>query len=305
MPWSACHTSDMDDQQPQPKQRSDTGTMLLALLVVAGAGVGALVWQSRQNREAVSASRDRSGFDLAEVEQHQAAGGSYVRPDQKSGLGMVTGAVQGMQVGEQAQQQQSAAAQQPGGEKSKEDKARSFSDLVKAGEAKISALAMAYTKKFPVIQQYGRDWMSYPDLKKLNDDYMRNHDPIAFMKGVAASPNFANLVKKYAGQKPMTDFVMDAVKQAPPGALGQAMDYVNTEDTMKSLVGNVAKNLGIPASLLDTKSDPSKIDQNQVMQSVMGANPDMQKAMQNPEIQKALSQQQQGGGLPPMGQPQK
>src|SRR3569833_1145438 len=52
-------------------------------------------------------------------------------------------------------------------------------------EDAVRRYAERMTKQSPVILQYGRDWMSHPDLKKLNDDYMRNHDPIAFMAGLA------------------------------------------------------------------------------------------------------------------------
>lgn len=152
-----------------------------------------------------------------------------------------------------------------------------FREAVAASEARARALAIAYTKRHPSIASYGRDWMSYPDLKKLNDDYMRERDPIKFMRGLARSENFPVLVKKYAADPAVHSFVIDAVKQAPAGLASAAAGYLPEDGSVKGLVGTVADALGLPkavtAGILGGSVDPKELGQKQVLDEVLRSNP--------------------------------
>lgn len=121
-----------------------------------------------------------------------------------------------------------------------------FRTAIAASESKARALAVAYTKKHPSIAQYGHDWMSYPDLKKLNDDYMRDHDPVKFMKGLSKSENFPKLVKKYAKDPAVHSFIIDAISNAPGELAAAVADYLPAEEVLKGLVGGVAEAMGLP-----------------------------------------------------------
>lgn len=274
-----CNNHNMD-QAPPP--RSSMGFAVLAFLAVAGSAVGVFVYQHFQGGE--RPATDLSGFDISQTSETPPPGSSRPGPladgppgRPESGLGMVRTGMTGMQFGAKGPQTQ------------KEKADGNFSELCRNNEAKMRTLAQKYTRQYPAIARYGRDWMSYPDLKKLNDAYMRDHDPIKFLRGAAASPNFGQLVKKYATEPAIQSFVKDAMHQAPAGALSAAMDFLNQEGGLKSVVRNVAQALGLPTSLLDAAgSDPSKIDQKAVMDSVMKNNPDIQKAMGNQDVQKAL-----------------
>ena len=170
---------------------------LAVIAVVASAAAGVAYQMSLNKSEPVP----RAAFDVAAVSRPAPAPvPQAARDPSKSGLGMIT-TIPGIQF------EQKADAPAP------KAKAMSVQDLVKAAEGRVAALAWEYTRRYPLIRQYGRDWMSYPDLRKLNDDYMKNHDPMAFLSGVAASPNFGKILKKYATQKEIRDFVNKSLIQ--------------------------------------------------------------------------------------------
>jgi hypothetical protein len=147
------------------------------------------------------------------------------------------------------------------------DPEEEFRQAVAASESKARALAMSYTKRYPSIANYGRDWMSYPDLKKLNDDYMRERDPVKFMRGLARSENFPKLIKKYAGDPAIHAFVIEAIKEAPIDLAAAAAGYLPGDALARSSVDGVAGALGLPAALtsgvlketrLDARRNPGK-----------------------------------------------
>ena len=130
------------------------------------------------------------------------------------------------------------------------------------------------TKKYPLIRQYGKDWMSRPDLKKLNDDYMRNHDPIAFIMGLAKAPSLGGMVKKYAGSPIIMEFITQGMKEAPGDLTSSAMDVLSKDAAAKSLISNVARGLGLPPSvigLINSGGDGSKIDQKRIVSDLMNS----------------------------------
>lgn len=241
--------------------------------------MGVALYQHSQNAQEHPLA-DTSGFDIARVESSPSLAATPMpAPRQESGLGMVKSGLPGIQFGQKAEPSPRVQAES------------SFTQLCRASETKVRALAEAYTRRYPIIAAYGREWMSYPDLKKLNDDYMRNHDPVAFMRGVSVSKNFAAMIKKYAVQPPIQQFVKDGIKQAPPGMTAAAMGFLNQDGKVKGFVDNVAQNLGLPPNLFSggSSNEPPKIDQNAIMGSIMKGNPEMQKALSNPDVQKSLN----------------
>ncbi|MBI5630939.1 MAG: hypothetical protein HY921_08655 [Elusimicrobia bacterium] len=263
----------MSSQEP----RSSFGAGVLAALAIAGSALGALIFQHLQNRQA---GLDKTGFDISETSQapRRAASSSASATPAQSGLGMVKTGMPGFSLG--------LKAPPPAARKA----AASVTELARANESRIRGLAMAYTKRYLVIAQYGRDWMSHPDLKKLNDDYMKDHDPVKFMRGLASSRNFGAMVKKYATKPEVQAFTRDAIKNAPGQLISAASEFLNEDKVVKKLVDNVAQSLGLPTGLFSWGGGDSepKVDEKAVMNSVMQGNPDLQKALGNPEVQKRL-----------------
>lgn len=139
--------------------------------------------------------------------------------------------------------------------------------------------------------------MSHPDLKKLNDDYMRDHDPVAFLRGVARSKNFAKLMVKYARDPALQALVKEGIAQAPGEVTSSGMALLQQDSAIKTVVSNVAEALGLPPALTAGILGSGKVDQNQIMGKVLQGNPGLQGAIQDPNVQKAMQQQ----GAPPNG----
>src|SRR6202007_2621303 len=100
---------------------------------------------------------------------------------------------------------------QPGAQAKEGDKKEQahadFTQEARKHESDVRNYSIRMTQKYPILRQYGKDWMSHPDLKKLNDDYMRNHDPIAFIMGLTKAPSLGGFVKQYAGSPAIQGFV--------------------------------------------------------------------------------------------------
>ena len=268
---------------------------LLAVLVVGLSFLGGMGYHYMQ-RGSEKAVADTSGFDLSTAIEAK-SGPSSAAPAQtsRSSLGMVQTGLPGMQIDSQGNTNQNTSQQaQPGAK-------MSFTQAVHASENKIRALAVKYTQKYPVIGQYGREWMSHPDLKALNDDYMRDRDPIKFIKGVSQSKNFGAMVKKYATNPTMSAFVKEGIGAAAPGAMGAAMDFMKQEKAVKDVITNVASSMGLPPALLGGLAGGGSappVDEKQVMGQIMGSNPDLQKAMQGNLDPSKIPQGVDAGKLP-------
>ncbi|MDX6771121.1 MAG: hypothetical protein SF051_16445 [Elusimicrobiota bacterium] len=282
----------MPDASGPPARESRGGAILVAAAVGVSA-VGVLGWHLLQNRGDDRERLDVSGFDLAAAP----TGTRPVlplpapadAPAPASSLGMLK-ADEGVRVVESNASSDSSPSQAANKARKQQEAGQSFQQLAKKHEKKVRSYFMKATAKYPSVRQYGRDWMSYPDLKKLNDDYFRDRDPVKFMKGVAKSENFGKLVKKYSTDPAIRAVVIDAAKQAPSDLMAAGLDYLNEDRVIKDLVGTVAKGMGLPSSLMAIFDDGkgAKVDQNQVMSDIM---------KNNPEARKAMEGQQQNQGI--------
>ena len=156
---------------------------------------------------------------------------------------------------------------------------------------KGEALAEAYAKRYPSIDRLGTEWMSYPDLQKLHDDYNKNNDPIAFVHGVARSKNFAKLLVKYAGDPAVQSFIKEGIAPMLGGMTSSAMSLLTEDNSIKTVIANVAGALGLPPALTSGILNGGKVDQNQVMGQILQGNPGLQGAIQDPNMQKAMPPQ--------------
>ncbi len=259
-----------DDDAPH---ESRLGGILVALLIV-GSAAGVLGWYTLTNRK--GPALDFSGLDLNSVApekrapiasangaSYQPASGIMIKSD--PGLRVVDGNAS------------SPAASRNSAPAASDPKA-DFRDVARRNESTVRDFAVRMTRKYPSVRQYGKDWMSYPDLRKLNDDYMRDHDPAAFMAGLARSKNFGVLVRKYATDPGIRAFVIDGVQQAPGELLGAAGDALKSDAVVKNLVTNVGNALGLPPSIMAVVGG-GQVDQSKVVSDVLN-NPQLKGAMQ-------------------------
>ncbi|MBI5239772.1 MAG: hypothetical protein HY926_04810 [Elusimicrobia bacterium] len=260
--------------------RSSKGAAILAVLAVAGSAVGVTIYQlSQKEKPTVSAT----GFDIAKTQENRAAADGTL--PQRGGPAPDRTMLQTEDMGAMRFGEGGSSAPQQAARKG----ADSFTEACRKSEGKVQAMAVAYTKRYPSIAQYGRDWMSYPDLKKLNDDYARDRDPIAFLRGVAGSKNFAKLMVKYARDPALQSFVKEAVAKAPGDVTSSAMSLLKEDAVIKKAVINVADALGLPPALTAGVLGGGKVDEQQVMGQVLQGS-GLQGAMQDPNVQKAMQE---------------
>jgi hypothetical protein len=277
----------MSDEDPRRGGRA--GGILVAL-IVGGSGVGVIGWYVLANRN--GPALDTTGFELSTAPQTRRAASptSTASRSADSSLSMLKGEA-GVRIGDSspAAPGQSAAAKD--GDK-KEQAHADFKEQARKHEADVRRFAEKMTRKYPVFRQYAKDWMSHPDLRKLNDDYMRNHDPVAFIMGLAKAPSLGGLVKQYAGSPAVLAFITEGMKESPGELTSSAMDVLSNDTVAKSLISNVAGGLGLPPSvtaMINGAGGPgAAIDQKQVVSDIMNS----------PAAQNAM--QQQGQQTPPV-----
>jgi hypothetical protein len=265
---------DMSDEDPRRGGRA--GGVIVAL-IVGGSAVGVIGWYVLTNRNGPAI--DASGFDLSSAPQAHHGSSLAVapsRPDRSSSsLFIMQKADAGVRIGDSNASSPGGQAASSAKEVDKKEQAHAgFKEQARKHEADVRKFAEMMTRKYPAIRQYGKDWMSHPDLRKLNDDYMRNHDPVAFIMGLTKAPSLGGMVKKYAGSPAIMEFITQGMKEAPGELTSSAMDVLSNDTVAKSLISNVASGLGLPPSitgLINSGGDASKMDQKQVVNDMMNS----------------------------------
>jgi hypothetical protein len=265
-----------------PPPRTGRFAGIFVAVVTAGSAIGVIGWYLMTNRTGLAI--DGSGFDLSTAPQApkprpaSAASATTARPDS---LSMMKGG-DGVRIVDA-----NAPAFAYGGAAKPDDKKAqahlSFTEAARKHEADVRRFGERMTKRSAVIRQYGRDWMSHPDLRALTDNYWRTHDPMAFIVGLSKAPSVGAMVKKYAGSPDILNFITQGMKEAPGDLTSSAMDVLANDGVVKGLVANVAGGLGLPPSITGMISgggEASKVDQKQAVNDMMMKNPEMQKALQ-------------------------
>ncbi len=139
-----------------------------------------------------------------------------------------------------------AAAAAPGGP--------TLDAAARNGGARLSTFTARFRERHPVMREYSRMWLRYPDLKKLNDDYMRDRDLARFVDGLLKAPSFEPLVRQIARDPAAhalaLEFVTGAMDQVPSDLLAAATETINENKTLQALAGRVGSALGVPATAL-------------------------------------------------------
>lgn len=237
------------DESPRLPRRTSGGAALLAGLLIAGSAIGAMFWQLSQKEKPVAVN---IGLDsVSPRENPQSA--PYQPAAPKSGLDMINAGVPVKDAAGRASVQAPASAapgQGPTGQ-ARGDAGSAFTKAVRQSEARAQALAVEYTKRYPAIAQYGRDWMSYPDLKKLTYDYRDDHDPVKFLRGLAGSKSFPELAAKYARDPAVQAFVKDALKDMPHDVLAASSGMLVQDGILRALLSDTGKALGLPQAFTE------------------------------------------------------
>lgn len=241
----------MAEQPP----RSSRGIALLLAVVIGGSALGAFVYQLGESKKALPL--DVSGFDVAKTEEVKRPRAPAAAAKDASGLGMVEG---GVPPGGATK----AAA--PQGEL---DKAReAFSASARESEARLRSLAERAIKGQPAVAQAGKDWMASVELKRLHDEYLRDHDPVKLLKSLAASKDFWVLDKRHASKPSVRDLVKESLRTTSSKSISGAAAYLRSDPPLKDFVLKVGASLGLSPGTLAGLLSGGKIDEKQTMEKV-------------------------------------
>ncbi|MDE2292697.1 MAG: hypothetical protein KGL53_11505, partial [Elusimicrobia bacterium] len=136
---------------------------------------------------------------------------------------------------------------------------------LKMGRAVSAYYALKNSARFkdsPVVKAWTKDFLSHPDLKALNDQWRKDHDPLRFLVGMVRSPNFQAMAKTYLAQADMRAFIKDMASS--PAVLSSAGTFMS-DDKVKGAVtalnllpgGGAAPMPDSSAQLGRVKADPS------------------------------------------------
>lgn len=225
------------------------GAGLLALAaLIASAGAG---WYFLNDRG--DSTVDSGGFDVSATSKPRAAAPPPAVAESApaaSGLSLVKGGAEALDAGPAAAPAPAAPAAPGAPARSLPEARGEFIAQARKHEADVIAFAGRLTAQSPVIRRYGYDWMQHPDLRKLNDDYMRNHDPIAFILGLSKAPSFGAMVKRYAGAPEIrAAVVLGMTKEVPTELIQSGLDVLRQDPAIKSVVAGVAPGLGLPPGM--------------------------------------------------------
>jgi hypothetical protein len=243
--------------------RKIAGVLALAVLL----GSAAAGWYFLADRG--DSTVDSGGFDVSATSKPRAIAPTAASVSEPapaaSGLSMVKGAAESFgAVPPPAPAAASAAPAAPDAPaRSLPEARREFIAQARKHEADVIAFAGRLTAQSPVIRRYGYDWMQHPDLRKLNDDYMRNHDPIAFILGLSKAPSFGAMVKRYAGAPEIrAAVVLGMTKEVPTELIQSGLDVLRQDPAIKGVVAGVAPGLGLPPGMTAVLSsaDAAKLD---------------------------------------------
>lgn len=119
-------------------------------------------------------------------------------------------------------------------------------------------------KNSKVVQAWKKDFLSHADLKALNDEWRKEHDPLKFMMGMVRSPNFQKMAASYLVKDDMRAFIKE---MAGSKAVKDSASTFMTDDS----VAGAAKAFGLlgAAPMKDSSEQMKQLKAHPVFQGGM------------------------------------
>lgn len=207
----------MEPREPTSRSRTQIGWMILAAVLLADAGLALWWWSGRLQRENV----DASGLNLAEAP----------KPDALPAVPIQT--------------PPSVVTSYSNPFASNAKPARSAAPPLRVAErpewaeASASFLRLAQQPKYrqsPVLKNWAKDFMAYPDLRAIGRKYARDRDLSFFTVSVLRSTNFAKMLWKYGPSPDVKNFFTDLMAAPGVGASSRALfEDRNVMNSVKDL----------------------------------------------------------------------
>lgn len=176
---------------------------VILLILLADVGIAVFAWHLYQSRKS---SVDSSGLDLSkapEISQPLRLPPESLPPEPRSSMQYLIPdrrPVRGP--APSGQEPSQAGAGRGGGASGPQD------------AVVTKALRVYYgLKKSPrfrgsrAIAEWQKEFLSYPDLKAINDEYQKDRDPLRFLAHMARSPNFQGMALKYLSHPDLRQFL--------------------------------------------------------------------------------------------------
>ena len=257
-----------EDGSPEPPERSSAVIGLAMTVLLCGAAIAFFIYYEHRSEELPS-----QGLDMAEAPAPDPT--PAASPPGTFGLAPAarpSGSLMTIKGGNLAM---------PGAVGDPKGRAQqSLAALVRPHEKVFVDLVLKYQRKYPVFLQWGKEWMSYPDLNKAAKDYYQYHDPIRYAYQIAGSKNLAGMIGKYAGHPELQAFLRDAITIAPKDLVKATIDYLEKDSNAVALVKRFSAAAGLPPSILAGFTG-GHVDQQAVMNEIMQSNPALQGGAQN------------------------
>jgi len=193
----------------------------------------------------------------------------------------------------------SSAGSSPGGASPAKSPAARAQETMIRNDSQMRSFVQRMMRKYPSVAQYDKDWSSYPDLKKLQNDYWKDRDVAKFLVGVAKSDNFGKMMRKYAADPGVRGFAMEFVTAGPKEVVGSIGELSGSDGAIKKVMSGVMEGLGIPSSVASTLmggGKPEEMDTQKMTSEILKSNPALKSLPPDvqAQLQKANLQQNQG-----------
>jgi hypothetical protein len=249
-----------------PKKKNVAGQMLLLIIILVDVGLIILGWYIYQQRQA---RYDATGIDISKIPDPRLEIPIPVAPVKKGPKSFEPFIIKdkggpGLAVGAPL-----PAGHRPGGSPSGKGSSDTAKQVSRAVKFYYALKKDPRFKGNTAIQEWKTEFLSYPDLKAVNDRYAKDGDPVRFMVGMLRSPNFKSMVAKYFAREEIQSFV---------GAMTSSPDVMNSAPAFmkEPEVESAAKSLRL-APQQGSAAPPAK-----------GSTQAIERMRENPELKKLL-----------------
>ncbi|MBI4347391.1 MAG: hypothetical protein HY553_11080 [Elusimicrobia bacterium] len=150
-----------------------------------------------------------------------------------------------------------------------------LAEAARRHESWFRNFTIKYQTKHPIVYEWGKEWVTYPELRKARDDYWQERNPVKFAFQVASSPNLAKMIGKYSQNPAMRGYVTDLAANAPGDVLKSFTNYLTKDSTAIRLLERFVRAAGLPPALASSFTG-KKVDEKEVMNQILQQNPALQ-----------------------------
>lgn len=194
----------------QKDQKSGLGPALILAILLLDVGLLIWGWHLYQRRQE---SLDDAGLNISRVPEPAAAPAAPLSaPAREEPLSGIDRYVKKEPLPGATAAPAGAAAQAAGAKSALVPAAAPTSPemkrkMDKAVDAFFDLKNQPRFKNSKAVQAWKKDFLSHADLRALNDEWRKEHDPLKFMMGMVRSPNFQKMAASYLVKPDLRDFV--------------------------------------------------------------------------------------------------